>query len=38
MDKFKEKMWDDRGVNKVTNGLVRQLPGVNKKTKFMGLV
>ena len=37
IDKFKEKMWEDREVDKVTKGFIRQLLGVNKKTKIMGL-
>ena len=35
--KFKDKMWDDREIDKVLKGFLRQVLGVSKKTTVMGL-
>ena len=37
IEKFKEKMWEDREIDKVTKGFIRQILGISKKTTVMGL-
>ena len=36
-EKFKLKMWEDKEIDKVTKGYMRQILGVHKKTTIMGL-
>ena len=36
-EKFKIKMWEDREIDKVTKGLIRQILGIIKKTTNMGI-
>ena len=36
-EKFKIKMWEDREIDKVTKGLIRQILGISKKTTNMGI-
>ena len=37
LDKFKLKMWDDREIDKVVKGFLRQLLGINKKSTINGM-
>ena len=36
-EKFMKKMWEDREIDKVTKGYMRQILGVHKKTTITGL-
>ena len=36
--KFKDKMWDDREIDKVLKGFLRQVLGVSKKTTVITAV
>ena len=38
IDKFKEKMWEGKEVDKVLKGFLRQILGINKKTTNMDIL
>ena len=37
MENFKEKMWEEREIDKVLKGFIRQILGINKKSTILGL-
>ena len=37
LDKFRDKMWEDREMDKVVKGFLRQILGINKKTTIRGI-
>ena len=37
LDKFRDKMWDDRETDKVVKGFLRQILGINKKSTIRGI-